>query len=122
MEAEDGGLLRPTALLALKGLGEQLKTVDDEAPVTFGFDGNVLTISCSGKAFPMPAEGSPWAQPYTVRAGALRSLPKRLMSYNVQFSIWESLVRIGNRAYRLASAIEAGDGSILPASTGRSSP
>jgi hypothetical protein len=74
---------RDWARVALKALGEQLKTVDDEALVTFGFAGNVLTISCAGKVSPMPAEGSPWTQPYSIRAGVLRSLPKRLMSWAI---------------------------------------
>ena len=101
---------RDWARVALKALGEQLTTVADEAPVTFGFDGNVLTISCAEKASPMPAEGSPWTQPYSVRAGALRNLPKRLMSYNIQFSVWESVLTIGNRAYRPASTVDVGEG------------
>lgn len=97
---------RDWARVALKALGDQLKTVDDEAPVTFGFDGNVLTISCAGNVSPMPAEGSPWTKRYSVRARALRDLPKRLMSSNIQFSVWESVLTIGNRAYRLASTID----------------
>jgi hypothetical protein len=96
--------------VAFKALEEQLKTVDDEAPVTFRFDGNVLTINCAGKVSPMPADGSPWTTRYSVRAGALRSLPKRLMSYRIEFSVWEAKLTIGNWAYRLASPIDAGEG------------
>jgi hypothetical protein len=99
---------RDWARVTLKALGEQLKTVDDEAPVTFGFDGNVLTISCAGKVSPMPAEGSAWTQPYSIRAGALRSLPKRLMSYTIEFSVWESVLTIGNRAYKPSVGIVVG--------------
>jgi hypothetical protein len=56
----------------------------------------------------MPAEGSPWTQRYSVRAGALRSLPKRLMKYHIMFSVWEALLTIGNRAYKLAVGIDVG--------------
>lgn len=96
--------------MALKALGEQLTTVDDEAPVTFGYDGNVLTISCAGKVNPMPAEGSPWTQRYSVRAGALRSLPERLISYRIEVSIWEAVLTIGNRCYKPVFAINVGAG------------
>jgi hypothetical protein len=96
--------------VALKALGEQLTTVDDEAAVTFGFDGNVLTISCAGKVSPMPAEGSPWPQPYSVRAGSLRNLPKRLMQRYIEFSLWDGALRIGNRASRPVFAINPAEG------------
>jgi hypothetical protein len=101
---------RDWARVALKALGEQLSTVDDEGPVTFGFDGNVLTIRCAGKVNPMPTEGSHWTQSYSIRAGALRSVPKRLMSYNIQFSVWDEVLTIGNRCYKPAFAIEVGAG------------
>jgi hypothetical protein len=104
---------RDWARVALKALGEQLTTVDDEVPVTFGFDGNVLTISCAGKISPMPAEGSPWTQPYSIGAGALRSLPKRLMSYSIQFSVWDAVLTIGNRCYRPVFATDVGEGTVV---------
>jgi hypothetical protein len=98
------------ARVALKALGEQLTTVDDEALVTFKFNGNVLTISCAGKVSPMRAEGSPWVHSYSIRAGALRSLPRRLMSWGIQLSVWDSMLTIGNRGYRPVSAIGVGEG------------
>jgi hypothetical protein len=48
---------RDWARLALKSLGQHLATVDDGSQVIFAFDGNVLTIACDGKTFPMPAQG-----------------------------------------------------------------
>jgi hypothetical protein len=100
---------RDWARIALKTLGEQLATVDDEAPVAFGFDGTVLTIRCAGKVSVMPADGRPWAQAYSIRAGALRALPKRL-EFTVEISVWDAMLRIGNRGYRPALAIDAGEG------------
>lgn len=63
---------REWARVALKALGELLTTVDDEAPVTLGFDGAVLTIRCAGNFIPIPADGPPWTQQYSIRTGALR--------------------------------------------------
>jgi hypothetical protein len=102
---------RDWARIALKALSEQLTTVDDEAPVTFGFNGNILTISCAGKVSPMPAEGSAWVHVYSIRAGALKSLPRRLVSWGIRFSVWDSMLTIGNRGYRPVLTIVVGEGA-----------
>jgi hypothetical protein len=94
--------------VALKALSEQLKTIDDEVCVRFEFDGNLLTVHCDAKIYPMQAAGSSWPQQYSVRAGALKSLPKRLMSWRIQFSVWNEVLTIGNRGYRLAQGSDVG--------------
>jgi len=113
---------RDYARVALKMLGERLAGVDDETLIEFVFNGTVLTICCAGKVSPMPADGPAWTQSYLVRAGTLRSLPKRLMSESVEISVWEAFLRIGNRSYRLAIAPDMADGTSavvtpLPAAT-----
>lgn len=101
---------REWARVALKTLGEQLKTVDDEARVTFGFDGAVLTICCAGKVIAMPADGLPWAQGCSIRAGLLKeNLPKRL-KHTVEVSVWKAMLTINNRGYRPVVAIDVEGG------------
>lgn len=101
---------RDWARVALRTLGGLLTMVDDEAPVIFRFDGTVLTIRCAGKLTAMPAEGLAWTQPYSIRAGALRMLPKRLMSDSVHISIRNSVLTIGNQCYKPVVAINLEEG------------
>jgi hypothetical protein len=89
-------------------VGEQLTGLDDEALIKFEFNGTVLTICCGGKVSPMPADGPAWKQSYSVRAGTLRQLPKRL-SEPVEISVWDALLRVGNRAYKVAFATDVAD-------------
>jgi hypothetical protein len=102
---------RDWARVALKTLAEQLENIDDDTPVMFRFDGHVLTISCAGRTIAMAAEGQPWTQPHSIRAGALRRLPKRLMREVVEVSVWDSALTIGNWRYSGVFAIEKEDGT-----------
>jgi len=85
--------------VALKTLAKRLATVSDDAAVTFQFDGGVLTIRCAGKPIPMAGEGDPWPRSYAVEAGSIRELPTRLMQENVEISVWERSLVVGNRRY-----------------------
>ncbi len=85
--------------VALKTLAKRLATVSDDAAVTFQFDGGVLTIRCAGKPIAMAGEGDPWPRSYAVEAGSIRKLPTRLMQENVEISIWERSLVVGNRRY-----------------------
>jgi hypothetical protein len=91
--------------LALKTLAEQLANVDDDTAVTIQFDGSVLTFCCAKKSIPMVAEGLAWTALYSIRAGALRQLPKRLMREWVEVSIWDSTLWIGNWRFSGATAV-----------------
>jgi hypothetical protein len=85
--------------LALKTLGEHLSSLTDSAPVVFSFDGSVLSIRFDGEAVALPGEGFPWAVRFSVKAGDLRRLPKRLMSECLGVEIWESRLRIDRWVY-----------------------
>jgi len=86
--------------LALKSLSGHLASLPDNAGVVFSFDGSVLSIRCEGKVVALPGEGPPWAVRFSVEAGHLRRLPKRLMSERINVSIWESRISLGNYRYR----------------------
>jgi hypothetical protein len=90
---------RDWARVALKKLAAQVADLNDDAPVTFSFDGTVLMIRCPGKVNAMSAEGLPWTESYSITAGALRKLPKRLMSEMVEVSVWDSALIIGRWRY-----------------------
>jgi hypothetical protein len=102
---------RDYARVALRMVGEQLAGLDDEALISFQFNGTVLTILCGGKVSPMPADGPRWTQSFSVRAGTLRDFPKRLMSETVEISVWNGLLTIGNRGYRVAFATDVANGT-----------
>jgi hypothetical protein len=89
---------RDWARVALRDLAEVVSSVDNNS-VIFQFDGDVLTIRCEGKVLAMPATGNPWPTRYSVRAELLRTLPRRLMRKQVEFSILESILTIGNMRY-----------------------
>jgi len=98
--------------VARKKLGEQLKSIDDEPPITLTFDGTLLTIRCAGKVIgAMPARGLQWTQEYSIKARSLREeLPKRLMTDTITVSVWKTRLAIGNCTYPLALATdEAGE-------------
>jgi hypothetical protein len=95
--------------LAFKKLAKRLADLDDDVPVSFGFDSGVMTIRCDGTVIAMPADGRSWARCYSVQAGALRKLPKRLMKETVGFSVWDSAITIGNRRFTGAVAVDLGE-------------
>lgn len=96
---------RDWARVAFKRLAEQLANVNAESPVTFSFDGRVLTILCGEGVNVMSAVGKRWTQIYSIKARALRDLPKRLMSNEVEVSVWKSHLTLGNKRYPGISAI-----------------
>jgi hypothetical protein len=85
--------------LALKTLGEYLVSLSDNACIVFSFDGSVLAIRVNKKVIALPGEGSPWAVCFRVEAGTLRRLPTRLMREDINVSIWESHIALGNYTY-----------------------
>ena len=85
--------------LALKTLGTYLAPLSDSAGIVFRFDGSVLSIRLNKKVIALPGEGSPWAVCFRVEARTLRQLPKRFMREDIEVSIWESRITLGNCTY-----------------------
>ena len=85
--------------LALKTLKEHLAKVEDVEPVEIGFDGKVLSFRLAGNLVVLAAEGAPWVSHFTVPAGKLRPLPKRLMSADVDVSVWRARLKIDQSKY-----------------------
>jgi len=85
--------------VALKSLAEELLEVGDDSLVTFGFDGRVLSMRCIGREMVVGAEGDPWPASYTLPAGKLRNLPKRLLRRQVDISVWEGTLQIDRCRY-----------------------
>ena len=77
---------------------KKLATLDHETPVTFSFDGELLTIRSKEMTIVVQAEGSPWSRSYSIKAGSLWALPNRL-SATAGVSVWKSALEIGNRRY-----------------------
>jgi hypothetical protein len=90
---------REWARIAVKTLAEYLAQVEGDAPVTFRFDGEVLTIRCADKVVALPAKGRAWSHVYSISAGSFWELPKRLMRPEIGVSIWDSALTIGNRCF-----------------------
>jgi hypothetical protein len=85
--------------VALKTLADNLATVSDETAVKLGFNDGVLMIRCGGKVVALPGEGLPWPKYYTILAGTLRHLPKRLMRERIEVSVWNEQLTIGRWAF-----------------------
>jgi len=86
--------------VGLRELANQLKLMQDEMLVVFQFDGEILKIIAADNFIAMPAQGKGWPNLYSIVAGNLRLLPKRLMNPMVDFSIWESRLLIDRNSYR----------------------
>ena len=92
--------------LGLKRLTELLATAEDDCPVEFRFDGSILSIHCDSGVIPMPAEGKPWEQAYSLPAAKLRRVPKRLMRDPIEVSIRDSSVTIAGWFYQGAIVLD----------------
>lgn len=90
--------------LALKTLTPHLNAAQDDAVVSFSFDGATLTMRCGTTTVPLPAEGKPWSQSYAVRAGSLRHLPKRFMGARFDVGVWKSRLTLEKWSYPIADA------------------
>jgi hypothetical protein len=65
----------------------------------FSFDGEVLKIRCGEELIAAAGNGKPWHCRYSLKAGQLRELPKRLNSQRVGFAEWKGKFTISNWAY-----------------------
>lgn len=94
--------------LVLKDLSEILSGVADDEPVSFYFDGSVLSVMCEDKSVLVAAEGSAWPTIYRLAAGGMKRLPKRLMNPGVEVSVWQSSLLIGNYRYKVIAEVPKG--------------
>lgn len=85
--------------LALGHLKEILSNADDAGSVNLSFDGSILVISCCGQVLAMAAKGEAWPSAYTIPAGSLRCLPRRIMQPVVAVSIFQDRLWIGRTRY-----------------------
>jgi hypothetical protein len=85
--------------LALKSLARHLTKVEDNEPVEVSFDGKVLSFRVAGNVVVLAAVGSPWTSSFSLPAGKLRRLPKRLMNAHVDVSVWRSWLNIDRWRY-----------------------
>ncbi len=86
--------------LALNSLAEYLASAPDDAPVRFDFYGSVLCIRCMKEEIAVGAKSDCLGFHCSVPAGKLRTLPKRLMSENVDVSIWMERLQIDRCCYK----------------------
>ena len=101
-------LSREWARITFKTLAEQLTKVEDDAPVVFHFDGEVLTIRCAGKITAVAAQGNRWSEAHSIPARSLQNLPKRFMEPQIEGSIWNSALGIGRRQYLGVAPVDVG--------------
>lgn len=98
---------RDWAKLALRKLSELVVTLDNDVPIIFQFDGEILTIRGLNTVIATSASGKAWPSKYSLKAKQLRWLPKRLrMSGVVEFSYWDSAFTIGNHRYNGAVVLD----------------
>jgi hypothetical protein len=96
--------------VALKQLKKNLTTQDDSAEVTFSFFDGVFTIRCGDSVVAFPANGESWSHRYSIPAGQLRSLPKRLMDELIEISIWNEKLNIARHGYEGVAKVEEPSG------------
>lgn len=85
--------------LALNSLSEIISDANEQELVEFAFDGSVLKILCSGQVVAIPGEGKPWISTFTIAAGTLGNLPKRLMRDPLVVSFWRGRLHLGSYCY-----------------------
>jgi hypothetical protein len=96
---------RKWASIALKALADHLTEASDGDFVTFEFDGEVLKIRCEKELIAVPAQGKAWVQRYSISAGALKHLPKRLATQFIEVSIWDNALCLARRRFNGAIGI-----------------
>jgi hypothetical protein len=54
----------------------------------------------------MAGKGNDWPAKYSVKAADLRTVPRRFMHWEVEVSVWEGKLRIGDDYYSIAEETE----------------
>ncbi|MCY2986854.1 MAG: hypothetical protein NTY19_03185 [Planctomycetota bacterium] len=75
------------------------EAVSDETSVVFFFKDSVLTIRWESEVIALAGRGVDWPTKYVIRAGQLRQFPKRFNDSEVEISIWNVKLRIGDQVY-----------------------
>ena len=74
-------------------LVDEISLLDDEAEMTFSFDGRVLSIEISGRLYEVLASGGSWQSSYSVGVTRESKLPARFMSWRVEVLVMEGYLR-----------------------------
>ena len=80
--------------LALKDLERQLADSSNSSAIIFQFDGRILSIRHEDKPIIVTATGDAWPCEYEISSKQLLQRPKRLMSAQVDVSIWKDTLII----------------------------
>lgn len=81
--------------VALKTLQDWISSENKDAILEISFDGSGLSFKCGRKTIVLPGEGQLWVNYYTIPLCKLMNLPKRLMGENIEISINNSILNIG---------------------------
>lgn len=90
---------RDWAKLLLRSLALEATIAEDDTPIMFDFDGEVLTIRCADSRIAAAGTGDAWPHKYSIPAQNLRKLPRRLMQNPIEISVWESALLIAHHRY-----------------------
>ena len=77
-----------------KTLRQWAEAASDEDLASFSFDGKALSITNTDRLVVMPAAGTVWKMPVSIRLPGLRHLPKRLIDDPIEVAVWQSHLHI----------------------------
>ena len=66
---------------------------------------SAVEIRCADNLIALPAQGQGWPMSYSLRAGDLHRLPKRLRA-TVEFAAWDTAFMIGNYRYNNVTTLD----------------
>ena len=100
---------RDWARIALKELAKYLALVLPDERTLLSFDGDVLRVLVGNERMVVQARGEAWPENYSIPAGALTPLPRRLTSDPIELSIVKPRLRIDRCHYSEVRAEQRGD-------------
>lgn len=68
-----------------------------------------MELLCGASLIAMPAQGERWPTGYSLKAGGLRQLPKRLMREMIHLEVWDSVLLIDKYRYDGVTAFNAAE-------------
>lgn len=93
--------------VALNALKTKLNVEHGDGDVGISFDGRILAFSRPGWVVPVPAEGALWPSRYQIQAENFSKFPSRLMSEQVEVSVWKDHLTVGNWRYTGLTTIDS---------------